>query len=315
MIRGLRRFSFVWLIVGALLVSAIPVQAFAASPSAAKVSFTFDDGFTSDLLAAETLKNYGYTGTSYIATNCIGMAIGDTTTACDIGNDKSYMSWTQVAQLSTQYGWEIGSHTKSHPLTAAVDNPALSDAGLDSELSGSQAVLQSHGYNALSFASPYGDYDNRSIAAIAKYYSSHRVFQDFTYSTDPIANTDQRYSKMLTFYRIPMAFIGEIMLLCEPFVLLYVLYLAYLIGSLSMFVGSYLVITFYLLWTLLPDEHMDLKEKLRMVAYAPVMYFIMYIMNVVQVSAAARCIWNYKKVLRKTSTSSTWQSPSRVAAT
>src|SRR6202035_5911198 len=39
------------------------------------------------------------------------------------------------------------------------------------------------------FASPYGDYDNRSLAVIAKYYNSHRAFQDTTpVNTYPYSN-------------------------------------------------------------------------------------------------------------------------------
>lgn len=195
LMRSLRRYGFLLLLIGALLIAPLSNRAFAASPSEAKISFTFDDGFESTLLAASTLQPYGYTGTSYITTNCIGMAIGDTTTACEIGNDKKYMTWAQVAQLSSQYGWEIGSHTKSHPLTALGDRTEgdLTDAELDNELSGSQAVLQTHGYQALSYASPYGDYDNRSIAAAAKYYTSHRTFWDLTYSDDPIDNSFPYY--------------------------------------------------------------------------------------------------------------------------
>jgi len=125
------------------------------------------------------------------------------------------------------------------------------------------------------------------------------------------ASRDDKYTKTLTMYRIPMAFVGETLLLFEPIVIGYVIYLCLLLGSLSLLVGSYVTITIYLVWNILPDEHMSFASKLRMCAYAPIMYFIMYIMNVVQVAAAIRCVWNYKKVFRTTATSSTWQSPTR----
>ncbi|MDB5160449.1 MAG: glycosyl transferase family 2 [Candidatus Saccharibacteria bacterium] len=129
------------------------------------------------------------------------------------------------------------------------------------------------------------------------------------------ANRDGKYSKMLTMYRIPMAFIGEILLLFEPIVIGYVIYVCIVLGSLSLLVGSYITITLYLVWNIMPDEHMSFMDKIRMCAYAPIMYFIMYLMNVVQVVAVVRCLWNYKKVLRTTATSSTWQSPTRITAT
>ena len=147
-----------------------------AYTSGAKVSFTFDDGLASALAqAAPTLAKYGYAGTDYVITNCVGMLNPN---SCAADGTKNYMTWDQITQLQNTYGWEIGSHTQNHPLTAAADNPSLTDAQLDAEMSGSLAALKAHGFNPTDFASPYGDYDNRSLAAIAKYYNSHRTFQD-----------------------------------------------------------------------------------------------------------------------------------------
>jgi len=129
------------------------------------------------------------------------------------------------------------------------------------------------------------------------------------------ANRDSKYSKMLTMYRIPMAFLGEILLLFDPLAIAYVIYICMMLGNVSLLIGSYITITLYLVWNIMPDEHMSLMSKLKMCLYAPIMYFIMYIMNVVQVVAIVRCLLNYKKVLRTTATSSTWQSPTRVSAT
>jgi poly-beta-1,6-N-acetyl-D-glucosamine synthase len=125
------------------------------------------------------------------------------------------------------------------------------------------------------------------------------------------ANRDDAYSRMLTWYRIPMAFFGEILLLLEPFALAYIVYLCIKMDSLIIILGAYVTITIYLLWNVFHDEHMDFVKKLKTAGYAPVMYFIMYIMNVVQLVAIIRCLINYQKVLRKVKTSSTWTSPER----
>jgi peptidoglycan/xylan/chitin deacetylase (PgdA/CDA1 family) len=176
--------------------SVFTTDAFAAiAPNtSAKVSFTFDDGLSSALIAGQTLQTYGYVGTDYIVTHCIGMIANSANNDCQASTTRSYMNWADISTLHTTYGWEIGSHTTNHVLTAALDNPGLSDAMLDSEMSQSQAILKANGYPALNFAAPYGDYDNRSIAVAAKYYSSHRAFQDLTFSTDPISNTFPYYN-------------------------------------------------------------------------------------------------------------------------
>ncbi len=140
----------------------------------AKVTFTFDDGLASALTqAAPTLAAQGLKGTDYIITNCIGMTAIPNTCAAD--SNVSYMTWAQAKQLRDTYGWELGGHSVTHP-QLATDN--LTDAQLTNEVAGSKAALTSQGIDAKAFASPYGDYNPRTLAEIAKSYTSHRGFHD-----------------------------------------------------------------------------------------------------------------------------------------
>lgn len=131
------------------------------------------------------------------------------------------------------------------------------------------------------------------------------------YSRTVMKNKSQS-SATLLYYRMPMAYIGEVMLLLEPIVFMYVIYVCLELMTMSLFIGAYMTITLYLFWTIFPDEHMTFKKKLGMASYAPVMYFILYIMNFVQLAAIFRCLWNYKKAFRKVKTSATWISPPRL---
>lgn len=130
-----------------------------------------------------------------------------------------------------------------------------------------------------------------------------------------LLSADKKYSRMLTWYRIPMSFIGEIIVLIEPIMLAFIIYLSFISLSFESFVGAYTLITIYLLWSVWPDEHMPIKDKFKMTAYTPAMYFLFYIMNLVQLVAIVRCVTNMPKVLRRTPTSSVWISPERSGAT
>ncbi len=152
-----------------------------AQPSA-NISFTFDDGLNSVATqAAPVLSKYGLTGTSYVVTNCIGMVT--TPNTCRADSDKTYMTWIQVKDLQNINGWEIGSHTVTHPYLATKDASdgqpkVLTAAQVDAELKNSKAALTAQGINATAFAAPYGDYNPKVLAQIAKYYSSNRGFAD-----------------------------------------------------------------------------------------------------------------------------------------
>lgn len=125
------------------------------------------------------------------------------------------------------------------------------------------------------------------------------------------ANTNGRYSKILTFYRIPMAYLGELLLLLEPFMLAYIVYLSILYSTAVLFVGAYMTITLYILWNLWPDEHTPLRRKLILSVYAPLMYFAFYIMSAVQVISIFRCLLNAKQVVRRGQHEGKWISPAR----
>lgn len=122
---------------------------------------------------------------------------------------------------------------------------------------------------------------------------------------------DKEFSKFLTLYRLPMAFFSELMLLVQPFLLLYVVYLSIVFKTPQLFWGAYITITAYVLWAIWPDEHVSYKRKLSLSIYAPVMYFIFYIMDLVQIIAIIRCLVNPRQIFRKTAPVSNWISPER----
>lgn len=187
---AMRQRHFVYAVLAALFLFGVMLalrqsaitHAAATNPApTAKISFTFDDGLASAVTQAKpTLAKYGLTGTSYVITKCIGMTTAPNT--CHANTDARYMSWTQVKQLQAA-GWEIGSHTQTHPYLATSDATdgqpnVLTPAQVTTELAGSKADLAAQGITATAFSTPYGDYSNATLAQIAQYYTSHRGFAD-----------------------------------------------------------------------------------------------------------------------------------------
>lgn len=132
----------------------------AVEASGAKVSITFDDGYASTYrYALPVLDEYNILGTVYVVTG-------------DIGNN-NYMTWNQVLELQNNYGWEIGGHTVEHS-----ELPELGSTHIALEVNRSLDTLLEHGLNTVSFASPFGAYDNRVLSEVLKRYNSHRGFWD-----------------------------------------------------------------------------------------------------------------------------------------
>lgn len=82
------------------------------------------------------------------------------------------MSEEQIKDLYN-HGNEIGSHTHTHPHL-----PKLSDNKLDFELRKSKEILKP--FKAETLAYPYGEYDNRVISHVSRYYTSARGYYNPT---------------------------------------------------------------------------------------------------------------------------------------
>ena len=100
-------------------------------------------------------------------------------------------------------------------------------------------------------------------------------------------NPSRRYTRTLTYYRMPMAVFSEFTLL-----------------------GAYATITAYTLLTVWMDENLSRRERARLSIYAPTAYFLFYIMDLVQLTAALRCIVRSRGLFQR-SENSTWKSPQR----
>lgn len=124
--------------------------------------------------------------------------------------------------------------------------------------------------------------------------------------------SNQKFSRMLTVYRMPMAVLSEIILLLEPILVIYIFMIALKLHAPEVFVGAYVTITLYVFLTIWPDEHMNWAKKTKLSIYTPFMYFAFYIMSAVQLISIFRCLKNVKKISVRDENAGRWISPKRL---
>ena len=141
-------------------------RAVTAPPFARTLAVTFDDGYRSVFAhALPILERLGLPGTVFVATDFAGRAepmrwpgiehwIGGPHEA-----ELAALSWQQLGSLGDG-GWEIGSHTCSHPRLSQLDDDAL-----QAELVESRQACEARLGACRTLALPYGDGDARVIAA------------------------------------------------------------------------------------------------------------------------------------------------------
>lgn len=134
-----------------------------------RLAVTFDDGFWSVMAKAlPALERLGWPATIFVPPAFMNGAEalrwqgvehwGDTAH----GHELAPLSWTEL-RLLAERGWEIGSHTLSHPRLTGLDDDALREELRASRLACEGQLRQ----ECASVAYPYGDVDGRVVAAAA----------------------------------------------------------------------------------------------------------------------------------------------------
>jgi biofilm PGA synthesis N-glycosyltransferase PgaC len=126
--------------------------------------------------------------------------------------------------------------------------------------------------------------------------------------------TDKKYTKLLAWMRLPLVIFGEIMLLLEPFLLTYFIYLAINFQNGTLYLVSWLTICGLLMFAVWGDEFLPREQKSRLTFYVPIMYGLFYIMAFIQIAAMIKCLFNFKKITGKQAIRGSWQPPERIAS-
>ncbi len=134
-----------------------------------RVAFTFDDAYASVLTDAfPRLSELGVAATVFAVTNFAesGSPLAwDGLLESGVSGDvraRSSLSWTDL-RLLADAGWEIGSHTCTHPHLTALEPDELAH-----ELTASRSACEhALGRECRAIAYPYGDLDDRVVAAAA----------------------------------------------------------------------------------------------------------------------------------------------------
>ena len=145
------------------------------------LSITFDDAtrvqFDNGLRIA---AQHGVVGTLFVPTLLVRGG--------NSGLELSWaMSWDQVRAFH-EAGWEIASHAQTHSRLTTLD-PVVVEA----ELAGSISDIEEYiGVAPVSFSSPYGDFNEDTIAQIMEHYRAHLSWYGHD-GRNPIVGLDPRY--------------------------------------------------------------------------------------------------------------------------
>lgn len=122
----------------------------------------------------------------------------------------------------------------------------------------------------------------------------------------------RNHSKLLTLVRLPFVLWSEMMLLLEPIYFGYFLYQAIANRNLSLFASACLVMAALTVLAIWSDEHLNVRTRLRLTAFAPMMYIVFFAMTTIQIVAAVRTIANFRSLIGHKKVVGSYISPERI---
>lgn len=123
-----------------------------------------------------------------------------------------------------------------------------------------------------------------------------------------------KYSRMLSWYRLPLVIWSEIMLLLEPLILAYFVYLAIILHTPIMFIISWSALTVMLFFAIWGDDQLTTEQKARFSLFMPAMYVLYYILSIIQILAMIKAVLSHRIIRGKQKIRGAWVSPDRVAS-
>jgi peptidoglycan/xylan/chitin deacetylase (PgdA/CDA1 family) len=138
-----------------------------SSPRRKTLAITFDDAFASvKRYALPVLECHGAPATVFAPTafmsgaKALSWAGMDQWGESGDAHELEAMDWADLATLA-EHGWEIGSHTRTHPHLTQLGDSELARELVDSREECARAL----GRDCLTIAYPYGDVDDRVAEA------------------------------------------------------------------------------------------------------------------------------------------------------
>ena len=120
--------------------------------------------------------------------------------------------------------------------------------------------------------------------------------QTFLKNLNMFFNSDKRFTKGFTFIYLPFAIFSDIAFLFEPLFILYIFYIIFRFGDLITLISAFLIISSYIILTIIMEETISTKDKMVYVTVAPFMYLFFYVLSLVEYIALIKTLVNLPRL-------------------
>lgn len=139
-------------------------------------------------------------------------------------------------------------------------------------------------------------------------------FQTLLKNKSMFFSSSKLYDKRLTWLQLPYALFGEFVLLLEPLLVGYILWVTFMYADTTSMLSVYIIVSSFIFLILLGEDTETFRAKALISVVLPVAYFLMYILAVVEFVALVKSIFMSKKVFKRDKMESAWEHVERSGA-
>lgn len=138
--------------------------------------------------------------------------------------------------------------------------------------------------------------------------------QTFMKNPQLFFSANSKYSKQLSWFYLPFVVFSEGMLLIEPILTGFVLYISLRFSGLPGLLSVYLVVSLFSLINIISEETEVVKNKLKLIGLVPITYPLLMIMSSVDFIVLVKSIRRFRALLKGTGGGSKWHHVKRSGA-
>ncbi|MGF7229536.1 MAG: glycosyltransferase [Candidatus Saccharibacteria bacterium] len=120
-------------------------------------------------------------------------------------------------------------------------------------------------------------------------------------------NSDKRYDRRLTWYQLPYAIVGELVLLVEPILVGYIGYVVIRYADLTSLISVYIIVSTFIFLMLMGEESEKFRTKVGLVIALPLAYILMYILTAVEFVALVQSLYKGRQLLSREAHAGSWE--------
>lgn len=133
-------------------------------------------------------------------------------------------------------------------------------------------------------------------------------YQTFYKNRNLFFINETRFTKGLTWYYLPYAILSDVIFVLEPVMLYYILHVVFFHGDTATLLITVAIMTYYICMNIAAEETVSTRNKIKYMAFAPVVYFFLYLLSFVEYVALIKSVIKMPELKKSIkSNKSAWQ--------